>query len=611
MDNQNVYTYILSEETRYQTVPIPVMEGYEWSMFEHCKRTLMYLNSRYEKGNFGDKPFNNIILDKINLQHRAVDIDVKDVQVYVDNPEEYYKSFLVRKYHERWARKNDLGEFFNDMAETWTDYGGVIVKNCYDGKPVVVPFNTIAFVDQSSIEDSPICIKHFFTPDGLKEYDGKWYSDAIDEVITLAGEQHQQKETQRTKQKIETPTAYIEVYELHGVLPAKWVKGYENEPDFTYKRQCQVVAYYWDKDGKKQGITLYSGTEAKNPFKVSLRDKIAGRGLGRGGVEELFEAQVWVNYSEIQQKEMLDIASKILFQTADPAFGTRNQTRNLQQGQILTHEENKPLSLVNNAPINLPQFREAVDRWNLQAKTISASFDSISGEESKSGTPFRLGLLQNQEAHSLHLYRKEKLGLFLQKVYRDWILPYFAEEMAQGDTFLVELSLDEVEAIAEQIVTKERNNYIKSKLFDANIEDIDEIIKLGNALTPEAVAQVEEVARENFMVGGKKKFIKIFKDELKDLPTDVEVIITGENKNNAFIAEKLSAIFAQIAQNPALLNDPLMERLFNEIIEVSGISPMSFSTLRRQAQQPAPTQPVASPPAQVLPTTPAEETAVA
>lgn len=589
MEESEVFDYILTQENLYQTVPITVTEGYEWSMFEHCKRTLMYLNSRFESGDFGDRPFNNIILDKINLQHRAVDIDVVDVNIFVDNPEEYYKSFLTRKYHEKWARKYDLGEFFNDMTETWTDYGGVIVKNEYNGKPRVVPFNTVAFVDQTNMSKGPICEKHFFAPDELMEYEGIWNN--LELAITLATKEHQEKEVERTNQTIQTPTQYIEVYELHGMLPENYLIP-EGNP-FKFVRQMWVVAYYQDEHGKKKGIVLYSGRESKSPYKTSVRDKIAGRALGRGGVEELFEQQLWVNYSEIQQKEMLDQASKIIYQTADPAFTTRNQTRNAQQGQVFVHEDGKPLMQINTNPVNVQLFQNKVEMWDARAKAISASFDSISGESAKSGTPFRLGLMQNQEAHSLHLYRKEKLGLFLQQIYRDWVLPYFAKEMSKGDTFLSELSLDELQAVAEAVETQAHNKYIKDKILNANLEDEEEIIKLSKELDPEKIAMASGTAKTNFLKGGNKKFIKVFQDEMKDLPLDIEVVITGESRNNAFVAEKLSAIFAQIAQNPAVLQDPLMRQLFNEILETSGVSPTQFATLiPKIAERPAPTQEV-------------------
>lgn len=587
----DVYSFILSEEATYQTVPITVVEGYEWSMYNHNRRTLMYLNSVFESGNFGDKPFRNIILDKVNLQHRAEDVDIADIQLFVDNAEEYYKSFIVRKYHDKWARDNNIGEFLNDMVETWIDYGGVIVKKEKGGVPRVVPFNTIAFVDQTDIMSGAICEKHYFTPDTLSEYAGKW--DNVDLVIALATQRNDEKKVGKANIQQQTHTQYIEVYELHGVFPESWLVDGGNP--LKYSRQAWVVTYYKDKDGKKNGVTLYKGKESKSPYKVSVRDKITGRALGRGAVEELFEPQIWVNYNEILQKEMLDYASKMLFQTSDPSYATSNKLKNPKNGSVFVTEDGKPISQINTTPVNVQFFESKLKNWEDVATRVSASFETISGEQTKSGTPFRLGLLQNQEAHSLHLYRKEKIGMFIQEIYRDWVIPSFAQELSSGTKFLAELTLDEMNSIYDQVMTAEVNEYIKEKMFNLDIPD------------QQKIKDIQEVTRQNFFAGGNKKFIEIFKDEMKDLPLDIEIVVTGENKNNAYVAEKLSAIFTTVSQNPAILTNPLMAKLFNEILEASGVSPTSFMSLynpQKAGELPVPTQeqtppiasPVASPP---------------
>lgn len=578
---KNVFDYIKTEENNYQQVPITVIEGYEWSMYKHCRLTTLYLNSKYESGNSDNKPYKNIILDKINLQHRAIEFDVKDIQVYVDNPENYYKSLLTRKYHAKWARENNLGTFIDELAEVFTDFGGVLVrKNSTEPRPEVIPFNKIAFVDQTDILSGAICLKHFYTPSQMKKE--KWNQKEVDYVIQMAAAQPKGKETAQTKQIIKTPTNYIEVYELHGELPLSFLKEDASETEFS--RQMHIVAFYKDPKGERQGVTLYSGTQLENPFKFTVRDKIYGRALGRGGVEELFEDQVWVNYNEIQQKELLDQASKIVYQTADKGFATRNKnTDNLQQGQTLITEEGKPLSQLNTQPVSLPLFANASERWDNHAKTVSGAFDTISGEQSKSGMPFRLGMLLNQEAHSLHLYRKEKLSMFVQEIYRDWILKWLVKEMQNEQVFMDTLSLDEMEQIATSISTQQVNDFIKEKFFKFELP------------TPEEVEAMRQSAMLTFKMGGNRKFFKILKGELNNLPLDVDIIISGEQRNNALVAEKLSSIFSQIAQNPGILDNPDMRKLFNEILEASGVSPLSISS-GKASPSPTPQIPVESPP---------------
>lgn len=569
----DIFSYIKSQENSYNTIPVPIVDNYEWNMAKHVKLTTLYLNSRYETGDQDNKPFKNIILPKINLEHRAVEFAVKEIDFFVDDADQYYKSFLVRKYHEKWARVNDLAGFLDEMTEQYTDYGGTLVEKIKSAVPNVVPFQELAFCDQTSILSGPICKKLQYTPDKLKEMESKgWgkFGTTIDELLALA--LNQKTTTQVNGRTIETPSKYVEVYDLYGVLPAKYLYDAEDEnvtvAEHDYVNQQQVIAFYRDHTGEKQGVTLFKGKAKKGRYKFYKRDPIFGRALGRGGVEELFEPQVWVNYSEIQKKELLDQASKMIYQTTDGQFHVRNNLSLVEQGEVFVVKDGSTLNQVNTTPINITAFENALASWDMTAKEIAAAYDSMSGADSKAGTPFRLGLLQNQEAHSLHQYRKGKLGgQFLPEIYRDWIIPEIQRDLASGDSqFMANLSLEEMQAIADQVVTSTVNRAIVQKILSGNILDYGE------------VDAMKESYKEIFFKKGNKKFFKIFKDELQGLPIDIEVNVTGEEKNKALMAEKMGAVFSQIAQNPALLDDPRMSKLFNEILEASGLSPLAYST---------------------------------
>lgn len=573
----DITSYIISEENRYLTLPVPVADNWEWNMAKHVKLTTLYLNSRYETGDQDNKPFRNIILPKINLEHRAVEFAVKEIDFFIDDSEEFYKSFLVRKYHEKWARENGLAFFLDEMTETYTDYGGVLVEKLNNAVPSVVPFQQLAFVDQTDILSGPICKKLQFTPDKLKEMEANgWgkFGTTVDECIALAC--NNKTTTQVNGQTIATPGKYVEIYDLYGNLPTKYLYNPEErdikENDYTF--QTQIVAMYKDEKGDKKSITLFKGKARPGRYKFFKRDPIFGRALGRGGVEELFDAQVWVNYSEIQKKELLDAASKMVYVTDDPNFVARNPNiSDVDNGEVLTKESGTDVGQLNTTPINITAFENAAERWDNTAKEISASFDTISGADNKAGTPFRLGLLLNQEAHSLHQYRKGKIGgQFLPEIYRDWILPDIQKKLTSGDTeFMSDLSIEEMAQIGDMVVRATVNEAIVSKILSGNIIDYGEIDQLA--------AQYKEI----FFSKGNKKFFKIFKEEMRDLPIDIEVNITGEEKNKALMAEKMGAVFSQIAQNPALLDDPRMSKLFSEILEASGLSPLAYSSKKSPA----------------------------
>lgn len=587
MESKNIYEFITTEENAYRTQPITVIEGYEWSMYDHIRKTILYKNSTYTTGKNDDKPYKNIIRPILNLAYRAEGFDVKDIQLFVNEAKNYYKSFLIKKFHEKWARENNIDTFIDDMVENYVDFGGALVKDVNDIKPEVVPWPRIAFVDQTDILSGTIAEKHYYSPDQLKEMSSKGWGN-IDEVITLS-QNYKTGDTQGGKQS-KTPGRYIEVYEVHGMFPKSWLakdgEDYTEDDASKYTRQIHICAFYKDDKNDKQGITLFKGPENELPYKLVLRDKIYGRALGIGGAEELFEPQVWTNYDVIRIKDMLDIASKVIFQTTDPAFANRNKTNNLDNGEILVVGEGKNIAQINTQPVNINLFENSIKQWELHAQQMGSANESIMGESPTSGTPFKLQELVTAESHSLHEYRKGKLATFLDEVYRDWEIPHITREIIKGQEFLAELDLDELQSVAESLATCEANKFIKASLLQ------------GKMVSQVQIDENKEFIKEIFNKGGNKKFLEIFKDEMKSAPVDVYVNIAGKQKDLAGRTDKLVNILRQIISAPQMLQDPVFAKLFNQIIEASGLEPVDFTSMKIQP----PAQDQLNPKAEQIPT---------
>ena len=573
----DIHAYITQEENAYD-IPVFIVDDYEWGMKEHVRLSTLYKNSRYSSGNSDDKPFKNIIRPILNVQYRAEGFDVKDIDLFVDSPKDYYKSFLVRKYHDKWARENDIDTFIDEMVESYVDYGGALVKNVNSSRPEVVPLRSLVFCDQTDILSSPIGIKHFYSPDQLKEMaEYGWGEESngadatIDEVIVLA---QNSKDFDKLKGKaVKTPGKYIEVYEVHGTLPKSYLDPEDDSEE--YETQLQITTFYTDESGIKKGLTLFKGKEKESPFKLVLRDKIYGRALGLGGAEELFESQVWTNYDQIRMKAMLDAASKIVYKTTDQAFASRNNLNDIENNEILVIEAESDISQINTSPINLPAFQNNVAEWEAHAQTMGAANESIMGESPKSGTPFALQQLVTAESHSLHEYRKGKLATFLDEVYRDWIIPYIVKELQKEQEFIAELSLDELEAIADNLVVNESNSMVKEEILS------------GRLITKEDIEVYKQTVRDRFMKGDNKRFIKILNKELSKTPINVKTNIVGKQKYLAQMTDKLVNVFRQIIATPQVLDDPRMAKLFNEILESSGLSPVKYQRPRIEGGQPA------------------------
>src|SRR3990167_317849 len=135
---QDAYDLIKTEEGLYTTIPITPIEGWSWNMWEHIRLTTLYKNSIYSSGE-GDRPFKNIIRPILNLAYRAEGFDVKDILLYIDDAHKHFKSFLIRKYHDKLARENGIDTFIDELVESYVDYGGALVKDVDDVKPEVGP----------------------------------------------------------------------------------------------------------------------------------------------------------------------------------------------------------------------------------------------------------------------------------------------------------------------------------------------------------------------------------------------------------------------------------------------------------------------------------------
>jgi hypothetical protein len=567
---EKIYEYIATEETNYKTHGVPIIDGYEFKMYEHIRLSTLYKNSKFSTGkDDGNRPYKNIIRPIVNVAYRSEGFDVKDIEPYVNDADNYYKSLLVRKYHNRFARKNDLDTFIDEVVESYVDYGLALVKNVNETKPECVPLQRIAFCDQTDILSGAICEKHAYSPDQLLDFKGIWIDEEIDSAIAQA---RAEKVNDGSEQKAKTPGKYIEVHELHGVFPETWLDE-GGDPD-KYSRQLHIVVLGSQKENKdKNGITLFKGKEKESIYKALKRDPIYGRACGFGGIEELFESQIWTNYNEIQIKEMLDVAALMIVQTASLKFKGQNKITDLPKGTIVQTEENKPLSMVNIQPLNMGEFENALNRWEVQARTTGSANDAQLGLNPTSGTPFALQNLVVSSGQGLHEYRQGKIATFFGEIYRDWILKYLVKEMNYGDSWLEEMNMEEMQYIAESVSTKESNREavrMAIKYFD----------KEGEAPTQDIIDAYKDTMRKDWMKGGNKRFIEIIKDEFKGIPIDVDVNVAGKQKYLNKMSSDLTNIFRQIFSNPVQFQQamkiPGMNKAFNEILEFSGISPFLF-----------------------------------
>lgn len=574
--DKDIFSYIQGQESNYKK-PIPINDVWNWSMTEHIKTTELYTNSQTRSGKDNTvndfTPVKNITKPILNLQHRTEDIEVKDVQIYVDEADRYHLSFLVKKYHDDvFTQENDIDSYFDELNVSRIDFGAGLSKKLNKPCPEVVPLQSIVFCDQTDILSGPIGIKHYYSPDQLLDMVAKGWGNpkngatiSVKELIKLARDE--KKDDINNDIVTKTPGRYIEVYEVHGNLPKRFTDPLDDSEE--YETCLFICAFYTKKDNSaRQGVILYYAPEKESPFKLIKRDPVYGRALGFGGAEELFESQVWTNYDMIRMQDMKDAASKTVILSEDPAFTQRNKIRDLDNMEVLDVEQGKNVRQMDTFPRNYSLFDKSMGEWELHAKEIGGAQDPIQGNAPASGTPFVSLQAQIQQGMGLHQYRRMIFARHLEEVYRDWIIPEIQRKITEGTTFLSELSLDELQMVGEAMVNNQVNKVIKEKILN------------GELIDPNEIDQIKQQLIQQFQKRGNKHFIEILKGEFKDTQLGVKVSIAGKNKDLAGMVDKLTKVFQTIIASPYILQSPPIAKLFNKIIEASGLDPIDLSNFK-------------------------------
>lgn len=563
----DIFSYIQNEENAYKQ-GIKLQGNWQWGMKEHLETSFLYINSQLTTGKDDFKPVKNIILPILNLQHRTEDIELKDVTIYVDEPDAMHLSFLVKKYHDDvFVQENDIDTFLDDLSVSRIDMGAGLSKQLNQPCPEVVDLQSISFCDQTDLLSGPVGIKHFYSPDQLLEMAkvgwGKVENGAtatLEETIELSLSGKREEST-----KNETPGRYIEVREIHGNLPKRFADP--TDTSNTYETRIYIVCVYNDTTGKPKGTILYTKPEIKSPFKLIKRDKVFGRALGRGGAEELFDPQVWTTYDMIRKQGMLDAAAITLLKSTDPSVTARNDVKNMTNLDIIDLAPGTDISTVDTFPRNIALFTQSMQEWQDQARALGAATDAVLGENPTSGTPFALQQQVTQQGLGLHEYRRGQYAKHVQEIYNDWIIPYIEKKVCEGMTFLSELSFEEMQYVMDAVVTNQAN------------EHIIQMVLAGEKPTPDQVDLFKTLARAEFKKKGTSHFLEILKGEFKNKSLRVKVDVKGKNKNLSAQVDGLVNVFRQIIANPAVLQIPAMGQLFNQIIESSGLDPVDFASL--------------------------------
>lgn len=580
----NICQLVREIEQDYITGTTTISKYVDWSLKDNVEKIDAYLNSKHTSGltdsQGREKPFFNIVTSAANVRYRATDIDRKDIRIKPTKRKDTIAAFLGTVHLQAWMRKVNFGQFLNDWGLTLARYGTAVSKFVVvDGTlhPMVIPWNRL-IVDSVDIPSNPIIEVLELTPAQLKSRKG--YSQNMVDALLDATTARQTLDRQRKDNK----GNYIKLYEIHGELPLSYLTGKE-EDEKTFVQQMHVVSFVESKEkGEYDDFTLASGRE-KQPYHVAHLIKEDGRSMGIGAVEHLFESQWMLNHTQKAIKDQLDLASKLVYQTADANFIGQNVLSQVENGDILIHNVNQPLTQVNNNSHDITSLQNFGNQWKSLGNEIVGTSESMLGNNAPSGTAWRQTEALLQESHSLFEIMTENKGLALEEILRTHILPYLKTKMDSKEEIVLTLGdydISKIEAV-----------YIKNKAVQESNKMIKaQILKGERAQQPDLNA-IKGALQEDLNQQGGYRFFKpsetddkTWKEVFRDFEMDVEVEITGEQTNKQANLTTLNTLFSTLVSLQGRPMSPEQKLVFGEILtSVGTVSPIQLSAL--ETQQPA------------------------
>lgn len=567
---------LLNIASNYYGGTIDIVENLPYSMWNTVVMIEFYSLSKFLNGNRDElgreKPFYNIVNANVDVSASATDIDTSDIDPTTENPTKYVHTMLLGHELQKWMKEQHFGVFLNDLRDTRPRYGGVLVKKVEKGKELEVSVcqwkNIIA--DPVDILGGVLIEKFWMTPSQLSKKKDVW--ENVDEALKFADERGDTEENTNQYSTVNQ----VEIWDVYGEFENMYLDEYEGKEN-DYSLQHHIVAV-----NGTSSVRLLCESAKEKPYKYLAWKKRPGRSLGLGVVEEGEEAQVWTNDMAIKQHTAAEWASKVFAFTDSNTF-INNMLTDVDNGHIFKIEKNSSMSPMNLSNRSFPQFQALIEQWNQQYQQATSTYGAVRGETPPSNTPFRLQALITQQASTQFDDRAEEAGLFVEEILKDWTLPHLVKNLTQGHILASDFTKEQLDIIDHSFAEHEAYTMFVDAVLSGELK--------GSDISPETYLQMQEQFMEVVRTKDARRYVKVPKGYFKGIESDISFNITGESSKKQAMLESLANILTMVAQNPAILQNPGLRRIFAQIVETAGI-PISPTELEEMGQM-ATEQPIA------------------
>lgn len=411
---------IKDELNNYET-QVTELNGSSFSAHKLVRRIMLFKTQTYPTGKLDSqgkyKYWFDIITPRRDAEIKNIDFDTKDIVIASDITEDAVKVLIANARLRSFLKESGQAAKLNEAVERSVEWGNVVWKKAKGGYQLK-SLDKFFVLNQTaeSLEDSDVIEYETMSSSDLRKRIGIW--ENVDELLKAA----------KTEDK--EIASEFHVYERNGEISEKdfnEIKGLTGGDENKFLLTKVIVG------GIKKGeptTVLFSSTLTEKEYKEYHRGTYCGRWLRVGMYELLFDIQTRANEIGNQIARGLEWASKTVFRSANK-LTAENIISDLLNGDIVKSAD---LQQVETRMQGLDQLIADWNRLMELADSLANSYEVVTGENSPSGTPFKLAEQQNFNANKLFDFIREKLAIAFQEVVDDWIIPDLLKDLRAKDT---------------------------------------------------------------------------------------------------------------------------------------------------------------------------------
>ena len=562
-DDNAILSRIRKEKSDFVIESIPLAPGYFYNQMQTVSRIDNYLHSRFESGPVDDdgwpKPFYNIVRKPCAVASKEIDLDTKDIIIRPENGD-YETADIMAAEFKQWMKDEGFAADLNEYADLCPAYGSVVVKKVRESLHTVnLKMLSLSNVQAKTLDNTNIIETHTYAREEFISEAKKlgWDDAKVTKVLAAYDKAN----------KVD-----ITVDERYGWVKESELTANGKETMMVYS-MCiaagtDVTEEIDSPDGKakiveERGVVLKHEKIDKHPYREWHWSRMAGRWLGVGFTEMLFDAQVRQNEIAYYKAKALQWIGVHLFASDDDTV-TKNLMNDLKNGDVVRLVKNGQLTEIQMQERNLSYYGSEETRWDKNAADQTFTPEIITGEGLPSGTPARSAIISDQNVKRYYDRKREDFGIWIRDIIIDEILPRFEKDRDSDHVFSFSGTGTDRDAIERRVF-----NARMVALFQ------DYITQKGR-IPSRAEWRRAMLSERQKLANSPTIDIDIPAGAYKNLKKRLDVVITKENEDTDSKLAGRQAVLKVLATNPNLASNPATRSIFLELANLMGVKALSM-----------------------------------